>query len=283
MSEHLHQPERQLTPEQVFQAGAEFLQHFGVEVNPTEQPEEFKAALAQLDPRYQGGRELVRWQLEADQTEWPEDTKQTIMDAAEGMRMLVPETPLVGDYDVVISLGGARQSNLDRTRYAAEAASEGKANVGRLVVAGSRRKLNEQEQESVSNYAPGATTEADLLVGAANAVANEIPEVSPEVHVVEGERVGTPEVVESVLQDMQEKGELPEGAKVAAITTQIYQASTELDLARVAKKFGVSETFTAGNPSDPNVVAKRTPATYLSEVLRTLKAAAIAAQSEKSA
>ncbi len=66
---------------------------------------------------------------------------------------------------------------------------------------------------------------------------------------------------------------MPAGAKVAAVTTQIYQASTERDLDRVAKQFGVTETFTAGNPSDPNVVAKRTPATYLSEVLRTLRAA----------
>lgn len=280
MSEQLGQPESQLTPEQVFQASAELLQHFGVEVNPTEQPEAFRAALSQLDPRYQGGRELVRWQLEADQTEWPETTKQIIMGAAEAMRMLVPETPLVGNYDVVIALGGARQSNLDRTRLAGQAAAEGSATFGRLVVAGSRRNLYEQEQENVSNYAPGATTEADLLVGAANTVANENSEVHPEVHVVDGEHAGTPDVIESVLQEMHDRGELPEGAKVAAITTQIYQASTELDLARVANKFGVSETFTAGNSSDPNVVAKRTPATYLSEILRTLRAAVYAAQAE---
>lgn len=278
MTEQLRNPESQLTPEQIFQAGAEFLQHFGVEVSPTEQPEAFTAALAQLDPRYQGGRELVRWQLEADQTEWPEDTKQVIANAAEGMRMLVSETPLVGDYDVVIALGGARQSNLDRTRYAAEAINDGKANVGHLVVAGSKRKLNEQEQENVSNYAPGSTTEADLLAGAANTVASENPDLTPEVHVVEGERAGTPDIIESVLSEMHGNGALSEGTKVAAITTQIYQASTELDLARIAKKFGITETFTAGNPSDPNVVAKRTPATYLSEVLRTLRAAVHAAQ-----
>lgn len=35
----------------------------------------------------------------------------------------------------------------------------------------------------------------------------------------------------------------------------------------------MAKTYTAGNPSDPNVVAKRTPATYLTEVLRTLRAA----------
>ncbi len=90
---------------------------------------------------------------------------------------------------------------------------------------------------------------------------------------VEDKRAGTPAVIEGVLATLQANGSLPEGANIAAVTTQVYQASTERDLARVAKQFGITETFTAGNPSDPNVVAKRTPATYLSEVLRTLRAA----------
>src|SRR5580700_8471737 len=98
MTEQLRPQESQLSPQETLQAGAEFLQHFGVEVNPLENPEQFTEALAQLDPRYQGGRNLVRFELEADQTEWPEDTKQVIMGAAEKMRMLETETPLVGDY-----------------------------------------------------------------------------------------------------------------------------------------------------------------------------------------
>lgn len=282
MSEQYHPQETQLTPEQILQAGSEFLQHFGVEASPTEQPEQFLEAMAQLDPRFQGGRELVRWQLEADQTEWPEETKDVIMRAAESMRMLEPETPLQGQFDVVIALGGARQANLDRTRYAVEAtkAKEGKeaeAGIKLLVVAGSSRELNEAEQENAANYAPGAKTEFDLCVGAAATVAKENPGLIAGVAYIEDKRAGTPAVIEQVLSSLQANGSLPEGANVAAVTTQIYQASTELDLARVAKKFGAAETFTAGNPSDPNVVAKRTPATYLSEVLRTLKAATNAA------
>jgi hypothetical protein len=280
-NESLQNKESQPSPEQLLQAGSEFLQHFGVEVSPTEQPEQFLEAMAQLDPRYQGGRELVRWQLEADQTEWDEDTKGVIMRAAESMRMLEPETPLQGQFDVVIALGGARQANLDRTRYAVEAAKEGKAEIKQLIVAGSSRELNEAEQENTTNYALGAKTEFDLCAGAAAAVAKENPGLVASVMYVEDKRAGTPAVIESVLSTLQANGSLPEGANVAAITTQIYQASTELDLSRVAKKFGVAETFTAGNPSDPNVVAKRTPATYLSEVLRTLKAAANAVQAEK--
>ncbi len=281
MSEQYRPHESQPSPEQLLQAGSEFLQHFGVEVNPTEQPEQFLEAMAQLDPRYQGGRELVRWQLEADQTEWDEETKGVIMRAAESMRMLEPETPLQGDFDVVIALGGARQANLDRARYAVEGAKEGKTSFKSLVVAGSSRELNEAEQENASNYAPGAETEFDLCVGAAATVAKENPGLVASVAYIEDKRAGTPVVIERVLSTLRANGSLPEGARVAAVTTQIYQASTELDLARVAKQFGVSEAYTAGNPSDPNVVAKRTPATYLSEVLRTLKAAANAAQAER--
>ena len=65
------------------------------------------------------------------------------------------------------------------------------------------------------------------------------------------------------------------------MTTQIYQESTALDLARVAKAFGAEYTLAAGNPSDPELVAKRTPATYLTEIIRTLKAAMLALEAEK--
>ncbi len=280
-NEYLQNKETQLNPQEVLQTGAELLQHFGVNVSPIEQPEQFLEAMAQLDPRYQGGRELVRWQLEDDQTEWPEDTKQMIIRAAEGMRMLETETPLSGEFDAVIALGGARQSNLDRTRYAVEATKEGNANFKHLIVAGSSRELNEAEQENVANYAPGATTEFEACVGAAKTVAQENPGLITSVLYVEDKRAGTPAVIEKVLSTLQANGSIHEGSRIGAVTTQIYQGSTELDLARVAKQFGISETFTAGNPSDPKIVEARTPATYLSEVLRTLKAAVIAAQTKK--
>ncbi len=273
MTEQYRPQETQPSAEQLLQAGSEFLQHFGVEANPLEQPEAFRDAIQQLDPRYQGGRSLVRYELEADQTEWDDTTKDLITRTAESMRMLEAETPLQGDFDAVIVLGGARQSNLDRTNYAVNAIKSGKANVKQLIVAGSSRELNEAEQENTANYAPGAKTEFDLCVGAAATAARENPGLVANVMYVEDKKAGTPAVIEKVLATLQANGSLPAGSKVAAITTQIYQASTERDLDRVAQQFGVTETFTAGNPSDPNVVAKRTPATYLSEVLRTLRSA----------
>lgn len=281
MTEHDSNMESQLTGEQILQAGRPFLEHFGVDVDPLEQPEAFRAALQQIDPRYQGGRDLVRFELEADQTQWDDETRDVIMGTAESMRLLEVETPLVGDHDVVIVLGGARQSNKDRTDYAVKAIKEGKATARRLVVAGSGRKLNEAEQLNTANYAPGAEIEYDLCAAAAAAAAKEAPGLITSQQYIADPKAGTPAVIESVLAALQASRSLPEGASVAAVTTQIYQTSTERDLARVAKRFGVAETFTAGNPSDPNIVAKRTPATYLSEVLRTLRAAVNDVEAER--
>jgi hypothetical protein len=281
MAEKSPQKETQLSSEQLLKAGDQFLQHFGVELDPIEQPEKFLEAMAQLDPRYQGGRELVRWQLEADQTQWDDETKKVIMDTAEAMRMLEIETPLEGRFDVVIALGGARQANLDRIRYAVNAYKEGKASgTFWLIVAGSDRELNEAEQDNTANYAPGAKTEFDLCVGAAQTIEKENPGFHIDVFRVEDKRAGTPDVIEKVLVILKAHGSLDDGESIAVVTTQIYQSSTELDLVRVAKKFGIVDTYTAGNPSDPNIVAKRTPATYLSEILRTLKAVVNATRAE---
>jgi len=278
MSENMSEQKQSLqelqpSAEQLLHAGSEFLEHFDVKVDPFEQPEEFREALQQLDPRYQGGRDLVRWELEKDQTEWDDTSKDIIMSTAESMRMLEVETPLQGNYDAVIVLGGARQSNLDRTNYAVAALQEGAAKTKHLVVAGSNRALNEAEQENTANYAPGAKTEFDLCVGAAATAAKENPGLIASVLYVEDKKAGTPGVIEKVLTSLQASGDLPTGSKIAAVTTQIYQTSTQRDLDRVARQFGANETFTAGNPSDPKIVANRKPATYLSEVLRTLRAA----------
>jgi hypothetical protein len=193
------------------------------------------------------------------------------------------ETPLVGSFDAAISLGAARQANLDRLRYVAEAVHEGRAEAKRIIIAGSARKLNEAEQENTVNYAPGATTEFDLCVGAAATVEKEFPDLSIETIFVDDEKAHTAHVVERVLAALRANGALPEGASIGAVTTQIYQTATSFDVARAAKEFGVAATLTAGNPSDPNIVAKRTPATYLSEILRTLKAAAMAHERDEEA
>lgn len=272
MSEFQSKQETQLSPEQLLQAGREFLDHFGVEVDPLEQADQFMDAMKQLDPRFAEGRSLVRWELASDQREWPLETKAVIMSTVERMRMLEKETPLDGNFDVVIALGGANQQNHERPRYAAEAIKAGEATAKYLIVAGSSRPLNDTEQKNTENYAPGAKTEFDLCVAGAGIIAKENPDLPVSVLFVDNEKAGTPDVIEKVLASLKASGALKDNAKVAAITTQIYQASTELDLARVAKKFGITETATAGIPSPAKTVEGRSTATYLSEIVRTLKA-----------
>ena len=60
---------------------------------------------------------------------------------------------------------------------------------------------------------------------------------------------------------------------VTAVVHQIYLPATQLDLKRIAAKFGLTDVHTAGCPSDPQIVASRTETTYLSEIIRTLRAA----------
>lgn len=280
-----------ISPEQAIEIGRELLEYFDIDIdgklNPVTNTEEFVEALKQLNPRYKGDRTLVRFELEDDQTEWPTDMQRKTWDAAVGLRMVEPddaeepiETELEGEFDDVAVLGAARQAPKDRALYAAKAIHEGRASAKKVVIVGSARKLKEAEQENAANYAPGAKTEFDLCVGAARAVAEEYPDVEVETMFLDEEKAGTPQVMEHVLSELQSRGELSASARIAAVTTQIYQTSTSFDVARAAKKFGVHDTFVAGNPSDPNVVAKRTTSTYLSEILRTMKAAALALSHE---
>ena len=123
----------------------QFLDCFGVMVDPFADPAGFIETLQTVDPRYQGEHRL-RFQLEADQTTWPEEVKTVVMACVKKMRMLEPSTTYDCDFDATIILGGARQSNLDRVRFAVG------LNSSLVVVAGSNRLLPESERENVVNY-----------------------------------------------------------------------------------------------------------------------------------
>jgi hypothetical protein len=176
-------------------------------------------------------------------------------------------------FAAAVILAGARQSNLERSRYGAEAILSGDAVVGELVGAGIPRQLPEAERENAANYAPGAEDEFDLIAGAGRVIAKEHPGLLVSEFYVDDTRAGTPEVLNAVLTALRWGGKLPEDGAVAAITTQIYRRSTQLDLARIARRHGITRTDVAGNPSAPAAIAKRTNGTYHSENLRTLKAA----------
>jgi hypothetical protein len=212
----------QLSAKETIEVSQTFIQYFGIESNPFAQSNEFVDAVSQLDPRYQGGRELVRWELEADQTEWPKDATEMIKVTAESLSMF-GETPLKGQFDAVIVLGAARQANLDRLRYAAESIKDGSAVTKRLYMTGSARKLNEGEKQNTANYAPGSETEFDLVVAAAGVVFQENPGLSMSLIYLDNEKASTSDAFEAVFEDLKSKNSLSYATKVAAVTTQIYQ------------------------------------------------------------
>lgn len=283
MSELTFSGEDHPDPYEVIASAEPLLGHFGIEFSPVDEPERFITAVRQIDPRYKDGHNVARSQLNKDSRIWPADTKSLITEVAQRMRMTAGETPLIGHYDAVIALGGANQAVLDRARYAVQARNSRTATFKYLVMAGSKRPLGEEEQARTANYASGAVTEFDLCVGAAKTISQENPGSIASLALVDKEKSNTPEVLETVLEEMARNGIVfSERSTVAAITTQIYQQSTALDLARVAKRFGITETYTsvAGNPSAQEAIDQRTPATYLSEIVRTLRAATLAIQEE---
>lgn len=257
-----------------------FLECFNITAHPFVQVERFLEMLQQCDPRYKGGRDLVRWQLEEDDSEWPEETVKIIMAVADLFEMRLDSTPFDCPVDLVIAMGGARQAPLDRTWFAYSCLGRIGFNHCDLVVAGSARVLNDQERADTQNYAPGAQFEYDLCRAAATIVNWENhpnkrgrPQLQVGWQAIQEDRVGNGQILRHVL------AQFPEAKTVVAVTTQIYRMALILDLARVGKELGRLElAWTAGSSSNPTVVAKRTTATYLSEVLRTLRAFAYAAK-----
>jgi hypothetical protein len=267
--------EKQLTPRELLEVSDDFLAAFNVTVSPFTEAGMFLEELGRLRPEYK-----ARFELEKSTQEF-NAADEIIRRTAEAYGMMDEQTRLRGDFDVLIILGGARRSNLDRANYALEAFKARDINFGQMVIAGSARPLVPGEAEVAADYAPGAQTEFDLCVGAAATVAKENPGMSVSVQLTpkkeNGGLPGTPQVIEAVLTDLDQRGLLnAEQSRVGAVTTQIYQPWTKFDLERVARRYGIVDTMTAGNPSDPEIVAKRTTATYLAEIVRALEAATLA-------
>ena len=89
-----HSQEVRLTAEQVVQQSEHLLRYFGIETNPEsqqalekpvavfnprKQPKELQDHIKQLNPRFTGERHYLRYELEQDDTQWPEDTRSAIM------------------------------------------------------------------------------------------------------------------------------------------------------------------------------------------------------------
>lgn len=257
-----------MTADQVLDATQAYREHFGLTIDPRTNPVEFDQAIDEANPRFRGERkhiDVVRFQLENDVTDYTTADKKQIMRTAGALDMLAPETPLLGEYDVIAGLGAARMAPYDRLKYAAKAIRAGQA-AGQLIAAGSTRKLAPGEA-AAATYAPEtAITEEDLLKAAAMMIGEE-DNLDVQVIIIDNERAHNSLILDGIANS------IPNIRRLAGVTTQIYQVRTSLDFERQGEIRGI-RTAVAGNPSDPMVVAKRTPATYQSEIAGAQKAAA---------
>lgn len=259
-----------VNPREILEIGAPLLNRFSVEVDPVADTDVFQRAMNELNPRFKDGRVLTRFELEADDTKWSENDRTLIVNTAKEFGLINPETPLLGGYDAVIAMGAARMAPLDRLSYAADAVTSGAASAKLLIAAGSERKVGDGERSATDTYAPGAVTEFDLSSSAAIQVARESRLlVSPLF--VPGEAAGNLDVFNAAANTLTRQGILTRA--LGAVTTEIYRKATEMDLRFVAREIGIPSIAVAGNPSDPAIVARRTPATYLAEVVRTMRSA----------
>ncbi len=250
-----------------------FLKYFGIYYNAFDEKEAFIQALKENSPLYKSDQ-LVRWELATNHAEWPEEAVKVIMDAAKALRMLEPQTWIVGNFDAAIQIGGANQAPRLRAELVMEAIGRGHQ-ISRLILTGSkRRELKEKEIESVANYAPNAKTEFDLARGVFDRLAPASGNLSIDLCPIDMDNAHNYNVLDSIVTAFYplHTAEYP---RICAVTTQIYQQALELDLLRVARKHGIppENILAAGTPSTEAVIKARTPLTYLAEINRTIWAA----------
>lgn len=256
-----------------------FLDVMNIEADPIHELDRFLKTIEQLNPRYKGGRDLVRFQLEENANDWPPGVASATMILAKTFLMCHGETPLPSreEWDMIIALGGARRSILNRATYAAQAIKEGRADARILAIAGSTRPLLEKEIELTRDFAPDARTEYDLCVGAAGHIRKRNPEINIITVCEDNPRSGNDGVIDATIATCGNDLDNQTSLKIAAVTTRIYVVGLGLDMARAALRHGWRAHFAAGHASDPEVVYNRSTATYLSEVLTTLRKIALAA------
>jgi hypothetical protein len=251
-----------------------FLDYFKIQYDPIGEKDAFIQALKENSPLYKSN-ELVRWELAANHQEWPEEAVKVIMEAAKALRMLEPQTWIVGNFDAAITIGGANQAPLARAEYVIDAISRGHQ-ISQLILTGSNRRiLKEKELENVKNYAPNAKSEFGLARGVFDLLAPKSGNPTISLYTIKGENAHNYSVLDDVIVDYCDRARLPEKPRICAVTTQIYQQALELDLQRVARKHGIppENILAAGTPSAEAVIKGRTPLTYLAEINRTIWAA----------
>jgi hypothetical protein len=108
--------------------------------------------------------EGVRWLLSND--DLSDKQKELTMSAALELGLMNNDTPAKRSCDYIWVLGGAKLSCLLRTRFAKNVIEQNAAPKAVFLLA-SMRPVGDAEREAADTYAPGAETEFDLFVAAA--------------------------------------------------------------------------------------------------------------------
>jgi hypothetical protein len=112
-----------------------------------------------------------RERVQAVSADFTAEFRERIHGLADELGLVTPQYPQLGRvYDTTLILGGGHLFPLLRARYAAQLQASG-IDLGELYFLGSPRFLIEEppERSETETYAPGATDEFDLMVGAAHA------------------------------------------------------------------------------------------------------------------
>lgn len=106
-------------------------------------------------------KESARWLIhDGDMNELQ---KNRAMEAAHALGLIGVENPSLEDYDYVLVLGGARLSCLLRPRFAHELLKNKIISTRLVGLLGAMRPVSDSEREATDTYAPGASSEYDLL------------------------------------------------------------------------------------------------------------------------
>jgi len=256
-----------------------FLKAVGIDINPFKEPEQFKQACHDTNTRFNGGQDLVRYQLASveDRRDWDEDVVLATMNLAGKLGMRHGESPLTGKFDLIIASGGARLAAMNRACYAVQAILDNRATTSLIVLAGSTRAIRDDERPSLCNFAPDAKTEFDLYVEAEKRISDRHPDIPLLLVRKDNPKAGNDDIIDEVMDAYNKRHPNNRQISVAMVTTRIYTIGLELDMARAAKRHEWRRFLAAGHPSEPIMLFERVISTYFSECLTTLRKAAMAA------
>lgn len=230
-------------------------------------PEAFRSACNERNPRFSSGEAIHRLDLSDDMIDWKEGLPGATLDLYDTFQMERQERVLKGSFDWVICPGGNRWSPYDRAAHAAQQIIDAIATSDHgIVIAGSTRPLNDKDKYAAMMYAAGAETEYDLCLGAANKIQERYPNLTITTVCEDNPRSGNDGVIDRVMEEIGGGA----GLSFGIVTTMYYYVGMCLDAARARKRHQWDSVRVAGHTTTPWMLLERTDLMKYCECLVTL-------------